>query len=120
MGHLCVPFKAAGADGGMEVDKSKVERIMATYEAYLKTGGICAWFPEGTINGGDCSKVATFRGGGFAIAVRNDVEIWCIAYSGNAVTWGKCQAIGGTPCQLAAYFFQVCKSSKEFIATSKV
>jgi len=119
MGHLCIPFKTGGPDGGMEVDKEKTAVVMKDYEEYLASGGICAWFPEGTINPGDCSKVARFRAGGFGIAVRNDVEIWCQVFVGNAKCWGKYVAVGGYPAHIGMKCFCLCKSSRELLASSE-
>merc|ERR1719221_877940 len=88
MGHLAVPFKdTTSTSTNFEVDKEKLAVIMESYENHLKAGGMCAWFPEGQVNKGDCSKLQTFRAGGLGIAVRNDVEIWLMGFVGNAVCW---------------------------------
>merc|ERR1740117_145103 len=117
MGHLAVPFKdVSSTSTNFEIDKEGLAKVMEEYEQHLKDGHLCAWFPEGQVNKGDCSKLQQFRAGGLGIAVRNDVEIWSITFVGNAVTWPKDQPVGGIPARIGGKVIQVCESSKKLLA----
>merc|ERR1711879_639857 len=89
---------------------------MEEYEDHLKKGNVCAWFPEGQVNRGDCSKLQTFRAGGMGIAVRSDVEMWAMAFVGHAVSWPKRSPIGGIPARIGGKLELVCESSKAFLS----
>mmetsp|Transcript_88118 Transcript_88118/g.189166 ORF Transcript_88118/g.189166 Transcript_88118/m.189166 type:complete len:309 (-) Transcript_88118:62-988(-) len=117
MQHLAVPFKDTSATStNFEVDKEALVVVMENYEAHLKAGKACAWFPEGQVNKGDCSKLQTFRAGGMGIAVRSDVEIWSMAFVGHAVTWPKRALIGGYPAHMGGRIKLVCESSKAWLS----
>jgi 1-acyl-sn-glycerol-3-phosphate acyltransferase len=119
-GHLAVPFKDAdGTSTNFEVDKDKLAIVMQDFEEHLKSGQCCSWFPEGTVNKGDCAKVQQIRAGGLGIAVRNDAEIWVCTFVGNAISWPKNAPIGGIPAHIGVRAFCLCKSSKELLADPK-
>jgi len=120
MGHLAVPFKDTSATStNFEIDKEGLAKVMEEYEQHLKDGHLCAWFPEGQVNKGDCSKLQQFRAGGLGIAVRTDVELWCLAFVGNAVCWPNFAPLGGYPAQISGKAFQVCESSKALLASEE-
>merc|ERR1712187_801475 len=117
MGHLAVPFKDTSATStNFEVDKDKLKEVMEAYEDHLKSGGCCCWFPEGQVNKGDCSKLQTYRAGGVGIAVRSDVEIWCMTFIGNAVCWPNGAPIGGNPAKIGGRCFRLCESSTQYLS----
>jgi len=121
MGHLAVPFKDAGENStNFEVDKDALAKVMISFEDHLKSGGHCAWFPEGQVNKGDASQLQTFRAGGLGIAVRSDVEIWCITFVGNAVCWPKAASVGGFPARIGVNIFRMCESSKAFLESAEL
>jgi len=111
MGHLAVPFKSKGAEGGHEVDKEKMAELQKQLEDHVSEGGIAAWFPEGTMNREDTTKLMTFRAGGFTLAVDIDVEIWCVAMQGPSVSWPANKSVGGRPANIGAQIFRLCDSS---------
>lgn len=115
--HLPIPFKNdAGDSKTFEVDKDKLAKIMEEYEAHLKSGGFCAWYPEGQVNRAECSKLQQFRAGGYGIAVRNDIELWCATFCGNAVTWPYYEQMGGHPAKIGVKVWRLCESTKEWLA----
>merc|ERR1719201_1537763 len=114
--HLAVPFKDDGGDSKtFAVDKDKLAVVMEEYEAHLKNGGFCAWYPEGQVNRGDCSKLQLFRAGGYGIAVRNDIELWVATYCGNALCWPYTEQVGGQPCKIGAKVYRLCESTKQWL-----
>jgi len=115
-GHLPVAFTSQ-KDNDFSVDKEKSADVQLNLEQHVQAGGIGAWYPEGTINAGDPTKLQTFRAGGFTLATRVDCEIWCLATVGNAVCWPKRAAMGGRNCNIGARFFRLCESS--FSATQQ-
>jgi len=116
MQHAVVPFKGdANAVGKFEVDKEKLAEVMVEYENHLKGGGFCAWFPEGQVNRGDCSKLQQFRAGGCGIATRNDVEIWVVCFTGCAAVWPYGEPMGGYPGKVCTKIWCLTKSSKEWL-----
>lgn len=121
MGHLGVPFKDASDTGtNFEVDKEKLALVMQGFEDHLISGGGCSWFPEGQVNKGDCSKLQQIRAGGLGIAVRHDVEIWCITFVGNAVSWPKAAPIGGYPARIGGRITCLCESSNALLSDPQV
>lgn len=116
--HLAVPFKDTSG-GSFEVDKEALAVTMETFENHLKSGEGCAWFPEGQVNKGDCSKLQQFRAGGLGIIVRNDVELWCMATVGNATCWPMNAPLGGQPAKIGGTVKCVCESSKEFLSSAE-
>lgn len=111
MGHLAVPFKAKSADGSHEVDKEKMSELQHQLEEHVSSGGIAAWFPEGTMNRGNVQQLQTFRAGGFTLAVNVDVEIWCAALQGQPDCWPANKSVGGRPSDISARIFRLCESS---------
>lgn len=67
---------------------------------------------------GDNLHPATFRAGGFALAVEVDVEIWCVATVGNNVCWPRRAAAGGAPSRIGVKLFKLCESSHKFAASA--
>lgn len=117
MGHLAVPFKdTSSASTTFEVDKDALAIVMQKYENHLKKGECCAWFPEGQVHKGDCSKLQLFRAGGLGIAVRNDVEMWSMTTVGNAVVWPGGAPVGGNPARVGGKVECICTSSKDFFS----
>merc|ERR1712226_901674 len=76
-----------------------------------------AFFPEGTTNKNDPHIVATFRAGGFKLPTNADVEIWCMAFVGNNLSWPTSATVGGRPARIGVRLFQFCQSSKQYLAT---
>jgi len=111
MGHLVVPFKSKGAEGGHEVDKEKMAERQKELHDHVSSGGIAAWFPEGTMNREGGQHLQTFRAGGFTLAVSVDVEIWCVAMQGQAICWPPNASVGGRPSAIGARIFRLCDSS---------
>lgn len=120
MGHLAVPFKAKSAEGTFELDKDLMAVRQKELEEHVAAGGIAGWYPEGTINRDDTREVKTFRAGGFALAAHLDVEIWCVAFQGNAICWPGSASLGGRPARIGAKIFKLCDSSHSFIAAGNV
>eukprot|EP00413_Alexandrium_margalefii_P039660 CAMPEP_0204591222 /NCGR_PEP_ID=MMETSP0661-20131031/50238_1 /ASSEMBLY_ACC=CAM_ASM_000606 /TAXON_ID=109239 /ORGANISM="Alexandrium margalefi, Strain AMGDE01CS-322" /LENGTH=284 /DNA_ID=CAMNT_0051601327 /DNA_START=57 /DNA_END=911 /DNA_ORIENTATION=- len=120
MGHKAVPFKASGADGGMELDKEVMEQRQKELELHVASGGIAGWFPEGTMNREDVRVVQRFRAGGFTLAVHVDVEIWCVAFHGNTTCWPRTAPLGGRPAKIGAKFVQLCDSSHSHVKRAEV
>eukprot|EP00930_Biecheleria_cincta_P068944 TRINITY_DN56763_c0_g1_i1.p1 TRINITY_DN56763_c0_g1~~TRINITY_DN56763_c0_g1_i1.p1 ORF type:complete len:340 (-),score=58.20 TRINITY_DN56763_c0_g1_i1:396-1415(-) len=121
MGHLAVPFKDTTETAtSFEVDKEKLALVMQEFENHLISGGGCSWFPEGQVNKGDCSKMQQIRAGGLGIAVRNDVEVWCITFVGNAVSWPKAAPIGGYPARIGGRITCLSESSKALLSDPQV
>jgi len=120
MGHKAVPFKSAGADGSMELDKELMAERQKEMELHVASGGLAGWFPEGTMNRGDAREVSTFRAGGFALAARLDVEIWYVAFHGNTACWPRAAAVGGRPSKIGVKIGRLCESSRQYIANAKV
>jgi hypothetical protein len=115
--HLAVPFKDdSGASKSFQVDKEKLAVAMEEYEQHLKNGHFCAWYPEGQVNRGDCTQLQTFRAGGYGIAIRNDIEMWCVTFCGNAIVWPYREPIGGMPARVGAKVWCLCDSTKEWLA----
>lgn len=115
MGHLDVPFKVAANSDKFEIDKEEMVERMALFEEHLLEVGCIGWFPEGRMNRGDPHCVETFRAGGFDVAVKNDVEIWCIINVGNTVCWPRKAAVGGRPASIGVKVFMLCESSHDYI-----
>lgn len=120
MGHKAVPFKATGADGTFELDKELMAKRQQELELHVASGGLAGWFPEGTMNRGDVREISTFRAGGFTLAVHVDVEIWCVAFHGNAACWPRTAPVGGRPCTIRARIFQLCESSHMYVRDAGV
>jgi len=114
MGHLAVPFKS-NSTGAFELDKELLAQRQELMEEFLHEGGIPAWFPEGTVNRVNPYELATFRAGGFKLAVENDVEIWCIVHCGNATCWPPSAPVGGRPARIGYTITRMCRSSHEFL-----
>jgi len=119
MGHLAVPFKSTAA-GKFEVDRERMAERMQELEAHVKEGGVAGWYPEGTMNRADPREIQAFRAGGFALAVHLDVEVWCVAFQGNAVCWPASAPVGGRPARIGVDISQLCKSSHAHIADGNV
>jgi len=117
MGHVQVPFKASGTEGGFEVDKELMAVRQREMEEHVAAGGIAGWFPEGTINKGDPREVGLFRAGGFLIPVHLDVEVWCAAFQGNGVCWPRTAAAGGRPARIGVKIVKLCDSSRAFFTS---
>jgi len=120
MGHTSVPFKATGADGTFELDKELMAQRQKEMELHVASGGIAGWFPEGTMNRGDVREVSTFRAGGFSLAVRLDLEVWCVAFHGNTTCWPRTAAVGGRPARIGVKIFRLCDSTHAFVKDAKV
>lgn len=114
MGHISTPpkelLKAEDYDRWLQVCQTAVEE-------HIVQGGIAAWFPEGKMNFGDPETLMDFKAGGLAIAVRHDVEIWCLASVGNSVCWPRSAPAGGRPCHIGYRIFRLCESSHSFLAS---
>mmetsp|Transcript_7858 Transcript_7858/g.17268 ORF Transcript_7858/g.17268 Transcript_7858/m.17268 type:complete len:396 (+) Transcript_7858:76-1263(+) len=119
MGHLSVPFKSQDVEK-FDVDKVEVEKRVQAMDEHIRNGGYGGWFPEGRVNPGDPMEIQTFRAGGFTVAVKNDVEVWCLAQLGNAVTWPRKAPVGGRPARIGYKIFRVCESSHAFCANAPV
>mmetsp|Transcript_73862 Transcript_73862/g.204658 ORF Transcript_73862/g.204658 Transcript_73862/m.204658 type:complete len:168 (+) Transcript_73862:421-924(+) len=118
MGHPLVPFKSESQDGGSEVDKEIMAQRQQELEDHVRNGGTAAWFPEGRLNPSDPLDVLQFRAGGFTLAAKLDVEVWCIAFVGNQDCWARKAALGGLPARISVCIFNLCESSHGFIASS--
>lgn len=124
MGHLPVIFKAKGQaseqtvadENNMSIDTEAMAIEQKKMDEYVAKGGSCNWFPEGRMNNGDCSKVGTFRAGGMALPVKQDVEVWCIALCGPAACWPRKAPMGGFPGRLGVHIFRFCESSHDYLA----
>jgi len=118
MGHLAVPFKAKGSEGGFELDKDLMAKRQEQLEQHVSRGNIAGWFPEGTMapTGDPNNSTGQFRAGGFTLAVHVDCEIWCCAYHGITKCWPTKAAVGGNPASIGVKFFKLCDSSKAFAA----
>jgi len=107
--------RIVSAMGHLDVPSESTEELMAErqqiLEDHLRRGGIAGWFPEGKMNPGDTHKVQTFRADGMAMAVRVDVEVWCVAFVGNSRCWPRKAAVGGFPSRLGASIFRLCDST---------
>mmetsp|Transcript_48113 Transcript_48113/g.148506 ORF Transcript_48113/g.148506 Transcript_48113/m.148506 type:complete len:190 (-) Transcript_48113:169-738(-) len=119
MGHLAVPFKS-GENGKFEVDKERMAERMREFEEHVAAGGLAGWYPEGTMNRGNTEEVQLFRAGGFALAVHLDVEVWCVAFHGNAVCWPAAAAVGGRPARIGVKISNLCDSSRTLISDGDV
>jgi len=115
MGHLDVPFKVAADSDKFEIDKEEMAKRQALLEEHVVDGGCVAWYPEGRQNRGDPHIVETFRAGGFDVAVKNDVEMWCFVCVGNTVCWPRTAAVGGRSASIGVKLFQFCESTKDYI-----
>merc|ERR1711870_208430 len=117
MGHLPVPFKATGSEGGFELDKEKMAERQKQLEEHVQSGGTAGWFPEGKMapepEGPDI-KVGQFRAGGFTLACHVDCEIWCCSYYGITQCWPTKAAVGGRPSRIGIKLFRLCESSADF------
>jgi len=120
MGHQAVPFKSGGVDGGFEIDKELMAVRQRELEEHVAQGGMAGWYPEGTMNRGDGREVGTFRAGGFALAVHLDLEVWCVAFQGNAACWPRTAAVGGRPSRIGVRIFRLCESSHAFITQAGI
>jgi len=119
MAHIVVPFKAGGDADSFELDRELMAERQRELEEHVKDGGVAGWFPEGRMNPGeDLLEVGQFRAGGFGVAARNDVEIWCAAFVGNADCWPRKAAAGGLPCRIDVEFVRLCDSSHAFAAAA--
>ncbi|CAK9087310.1 cGMP-dependent protein kinase 2 (cGK 2) (cGK2) (cGMP-dependent protein kinase II) (cGKII) [Durusdinium trenchii] len=78
-----------------------------------------AWFPEGLMNRGDPEILQEFRAGAFAVPVKTDVEIWCIAAVGCNVCWPVKAAVGGLPARIGLKVFRLTDSSHKLIEDLK-
>merc|ERR1712107_373878 len=107
MGHQAVPFKKASSDSkSFEIDKELMEERLELLQQHAEEGGFVAFFPEGTTNKNDPHVVATFRAGGFKLPTNVDVEIWCMAFVDNNLTWPTSAAVGGRPVRIGVRLFQ--------------
>jgi len=119
MGHLAVPFKTSTNDSNkFELDAEKMAERMKQLKEHVQTGNFAAWFPEGRMNRNDPKRLEVFRAGGFTIPVQLDVEVWGIAFVGNAVSWPSDALVGGKPARIGIKMIQICTSSKECIDES--
>eukprot|EP00927_Polykrikos_kofoidii_P054217 TRINITY_DN48672_c0_g1_i1.p1 TRINITY_DN48672_c0_g1~~TRINITY_DN48672_c0_g1_i1.p1 ORF type:complete len:311 (+),score=37.75 TRINITY_DN48672_c0_g1_i1:67-999(+) len=112
MGHIRTPPKEL-LDNAEYL--KQVEESLRELDKHIVAGGIAAWYPEGRMNLVDPLKVQAFRAGGLAVAVRHDVEIWCIASVGNSICWPRTSALGGRPCKIRSRTFRLCESSHLFL-----
>jgi 1-acyl-sn-glycerol-3-phosphate acyltransferase len=123
-GHFVVPFKdqstGANATSDFSVDKDKMSGVMAQAEAWVSSGNITAWFPEGAMNKRVSDELPQFRAGGFVLATKTDVEIWCVALSGLEVCWPRKGAVGGRPARMRVKTFCMSKSSHEMFAQAGI
>merc|ERR1712232_167343 len=118
MGHQAVPFKKSDSESkSFEIDQELMAERLDILEEHAEEGGIVAFFPEGTTNKGDPHIVATFRAGGFKLPTHVDVEIWCMAFVGNNLSWPTSSAVGGKPARIGVRLFQYSTSSKASLAT---
>jgi len=118
MRHLAVPFKASADSDSFELDRELMAKRQEELEDHVRAGNIAGWFPEGRMNPGDEAEVGMFRAGGFAMAARVDVEIWCVAFRGNATCWPRKSAVGGMPASVGVEIFKLCDSSFDYLAAA--
>eukprot|EP00929_Paragymnodinium_shiwhaense_P016546 TRINITY_DN12496_c0_g1_i3.p1 TRINITY_DN12496_c0_g1~~TRINITY_DN12496_c0_g1_i3.p1 ORF type:complete len:289 (+),score=52.27 TRINITY_DN12496_c0_g1_i3:295-1161(+) len=124
MGHLPVAFKAKGQPttaeelNDMSVDTEAIAAQQRKMEEHVANNGIAVWYPEGKMNPADCSQLMTFRAGGMALPVKQDVEIWCIAVCGTAACWPRRAAVGGFPSGIGVRMFRFCDSSGDYLAAA--
>lgn len=115
MGHVSVPFKEPEGES-FALDKDVMDQKLREMDHHIASGGFGGWFPEGMLNPGSGHQMGVFRAGGFNVAVKNDVEVWCMASVGNNVFWPRKAKFGGLPCRIGYKFFKVCDSSTAFCA----
>merc|ERR1712187_807628 len=53
-------------------------------------------------------------------AARVDVEIWLIAFVGNAVSWPRKYSIGGLPARVGVRIWKFCDSSHQFLESASL
>ncbi|CAK9065264.1 unnamed protein product [Durusdinium trenchii] len=122
MGLPEVPFKACAGGGetsNMTVEKNLMEERLNAFNDHVRSGGVGAWFPEGLMNRGDPEILQEFRAGAFAVPVKTDVEIWCIAAVGCNVCWPVKAAVGGLPARIGLKVFRLTDSSHKLIEDLK-
>eukprot|EP00929_Paragymnodinium_shiwhaense_P048991 TRINITY_DN24731_c0_g1_i1.p1 TRINITY_DN24731_c0_g1~~TRINITY_DN24731_c0_g1_i1.p1 ORF type:complete len:318 (+),score=78.30 TRINITY_DN24731_c0_g1_i1:70-1023(+) len=124
MGHLPVAFKAKSAVGNqsaedennMSVDQEQIAVQQKKMDDFVASGGTSSWYPEGKMNTGDCGQVGTFRAGGMALPVKQDVEIWCMAITGASTCWPRKASMGGLPSRIGIHIFRFCESTQDYLA----
>jgi len=116
MGHYSVPFNNTDNEQTRRLQADAMQEEMTRFEEFLASGGFGAWFPEGKVHFGDNHTLNQYKKGGFAPAVRVDVEIWCCSFCGNAVSWPARAGFGGRPACIGVEIERLCESSHAFLS----
>jgi len=112
VGHLPLPFVSGKGTTNYRMDESLLESYMQRIEDHVSAGGSLALFPEGIINP-NWTKLLQFRGGGFEIAIRHEMEVWGLVTAGVADTWPSHVAFGGSPAKINLKAIPIATNARE-------
>jgi len=113
VGHLPLPFKAAspGSNDWSMDQSTDVAAYLQRIEDHVAAGGHLGVFPEGKLNK-DWLTLLQFRGGGFEIAIRHDMEVWALVMTGVAEAWPSYQLMGCGPAKMDFRVRRIAASAK--------
>lgn len=95
MGHFEVTFKGT-KDGDFSVDREKMAQTQVRVDAFIASGGMLCFFPEGQLNPKP-EEVMPFRYGGIKVALQNDAILYQFVTTGCSVVWPRKAQVGGFP-----------------------
>eukprot|EP00466_Bigelowiella_natans_P004511 jgi/Bigna1/141964/aug1.66_g16672 len=98
VGHLPVHFKSE-EKGVFKVDREKQAIVTQKLSAFMKTGKILIFCPEGQISQ-DPSKLQPFRRGSFAMVAELGMDVWAFTTHNAQKVWPNSQKMGGFPATL--------------------
>lgn len=114
VGHLPLPFLGR-SNRDFRMDESLLAQALERIDSHIEADGHLIIFPEGYIND-DWHTLQQFRGGGFEIAIRHDMEIWGLVIAGSADSWPATSVLGGRPAKINCRAIRIADSAKSLAA----
>lgn len=114
IGHIPIPYTTRKA-GDFALDHKEMASIHTRIDNHVSQGGHLIVFPEGDLNS-NWEKLLLFKGGGFEICIRNDMEVWGLLTVGAGECWPASVALGGGPARFHSRAFRIADSAREAAA----
>lgn len=114
VGHFSVPYTGFSSDD-FSLDPGELPQLLSRMEDHAASGGHLIVFPEGMVNS-RWAELQRFRGGGFEVAIRHDMEVWGLVIAGTGQCWPKAVALGGGPGRLDCMAVRIAESAQALAA----